>query len=374
LTLTVIIFWLLVFSGSVWAIAVILLAIGLSRLRRVSTTALPRVTVLVAARNEEHNIENCLKSLAAQDYPADLHEIIIIDDNSTDRTVEIVEEFIDTLPGFKLIRAEPTPTGFAPKKHALLAGIKASDGDIIITTDADCQPPPGWLRSIAGCFKPGVDAVVGHSPLQGSGLTGTLVHFDGFVNAVISAGTLGLGKASSSVGRNFAYRRTTFDEVGGFGSNVTTASGDDDLLLQRIVKNNGKAVFNINPQSFVPAQGQQSLGAWWRMKRRHFSAGKRYNPVLILLGVFLYAFNPLLIIATIMAAFGSLDPVAIAAIWGAKASIDGLALSRGARLLSEKNWVIAWLIAELVSPLIFTILLPASMIGNVKWKDRTLKN
>jgi cellulose synthase/poly-beta-1,6-N-acetylglucosamine synthase-like glycosyltransferase len=374
LTLTKIIFYLLLCCGSVWAIAVILLAIGLGRLRRVSSASLPRVTVLVAARNEEHNILNCLKALSAQDYPADLREIIIIDDNSTDQTSEIVENFIDTLSGFKLIRAEPTPIGIAPKKHALMIGINASDSDIIITTDADCQPPPGWLRNMAGCFTPDVDAVVGHSPLQDIGLTSALAHFDGFVNAVISSGTLGLGKASSSVGRNFAYRRTAFNEVGGFGSGLATASGDDDLLLQRIVKNGGKAVFNINPKSFVPAQGQQTLRGWWRMKRRHYSAGKHYNPALITIGIFLYAFNPLLIIATIMAAIGRFDPVTIAAIWGAKASIDGLALSRGARLLHEPDWLLSWLIAEFISPLILTVLLPLSMVGNVRWKDRSLRN
>ena len=110
------------------------------------------------------------------------------------------------------------------------------------------------------------------------------------------------------------------------------------------------------------------------MKRRHYSAGKRYNPGFITLGIFLYAFNPLLIITAIMAALGSYDPIIIAAVWGAKACIDGLTLSRGARLLREHDWVLSWFLAEIVSPLIFTILLPLSMVGKVKWKDRSLNN
>ncbi|MCF7809385.1 glycosyltransferase [bacterium] len=372
MTLTTITFYLLLFCGSVWVVAVFLLAIGLGRLRRVSSASLPSVSVLVAARNEEQNILKCLKALSEQNYPSDLREYIIINDNSTDRTAEIIEEFINTTPGFRLLQAEPAPAGVAPKKHTLLTGINASTGDIILTTDADCQPPHGWLRSMTGCFKPDTDAVVGHSPLHEIGLISSLVHFDGFINAVISAGTLGLGKASSSVGRNFAYLRTAFNKVGGFGSGLTTASGDDDLLLQRIVKNGGNAVFNIDPRSFVPALGQQTLRGWWQMKRRHYSAGKRYNPALIAIGIFLYAFNPLLIITAIMAAYGSYDPGTIAAVWGAKACIDGLALSRGARLLREHDWLLSWFLAEIVSPLIFTILLPLSMVGKVKWKDRTL--
>lgn len=368
-----IILWITLVTGIVWVSAVIAIAIGLEQLRTHSGTSKPRVSVLIAVRNEEDNIPRCLKALSIQDYPVDLREFIVIDDNSTDRTAEIVNDFKDQIPGLMLIRAKPPTEGVAPKKNALITGINGSSGEVIITTDADCAPPPGWLNGIARLFELGVDAVVGYSPLEGKGMVGALVRFDGFINAVTSAGTIGLGIPTSAVGRNLAYRRSVWQEINGFGQDVAGASGDDDLLLQRIAEAGYKTLFNIDPDTFVPAKGQESFARWWQMKRRHFSAGKRYKPSLVVTGAVLYLFNPALILAAGMTLAGYFDPIVLAAIWGAKVSIDGLTLSRGAKLFRMRNWALTWLIAEIISPLIFTFLLPASLIGNIKWKDRSLK-
>ena len=366
------IFWLTCICGLVWAAVVFALAVGMARLRHPRSDIRPTIAVLIAARNEEECIGDCLNAIEKQDYPQDLREIIVIDDNSNDSTAEIVSSFYDRIAGLKVIHAGELSEGIAPKKNALIAGIKATSSEIILTTDADCQPPPGWIAAVASCFEQDVDAVVGYSPLRGTGLTGGLARFDGFISAIISAGTTGLGYPSSSVGRNFAYRRQAWLDAGGFGTSAAAASGDDDLLLQRIASSGKKVVFATNPNSFVPAKGKEKFSEWWRMKRRHYSAGKRYKPGLVIAGTMLYLFNPALVVMTVMAATGQIDPVVTAAVWGAKLSADGLALARGARLFQYQGWILTWLIGEVISPIIFTILLPVSMIGKVKWKGRKL--
>ena len=368
-----IIFWLTLSTGAVWVVSVLALAAGLGRLRRFESDSKPSVSVLIAARNEEKNIGKCLSALGRQDYPEELREIIVIDDSSTDRTGEIAAGFTDTISGLRVLQAGAVPDGVAPKKNALIKGIEASNGEIILTTDADCEPPSGWISGIISCFEPEIDAVVGFSPITGKGVTGALCKFDSLANAVISAGTLGLGIPGSAVGRNFAYRRTAWNDVGGFGSSASGASGDDDLLLQRIGAAGGRIAFATDPGSFVPAKGKESLSDWLSMKRRHFSAGKRYKPDLILFSGLLYLFNPALIVGTVLAAVGSIDWQTIIAIWGAKIAVDGLTLSRGARLFRQRGWVFAWLIGEFVSPLLFTLLIPSSMFGRITWKDRSLK-
>ena len=379
------------------------LARGLKRLQPGSGSARPTVSILIAARNEEASIGRCLAALAAQDYPRSLWDLTVIDDGSSDRTAEIARSFQNQLPGLKVLAAGPTPPGVAPKKHALSVGIAQATGEVILTTDADCVPPPGWASGMVRWFDDGVDAVVGHSPLSTppfssppqSGrersdfpppsipprraggrevarvLVQSLSQIDSFINGVVAAGCIGLGIPATAVGRNFAYRKQAWERAGGFSGG---ASGDDDLLLQRIAAQGGGVRFAADPATFVPAAGPATLRDWWRMKRRHLSAGARYRPGLAALSVALYLFNAGLTALAVITILGMIPWQWLAAIWGVKAAVDGLALATGARLrlAAKPAWAIPWTMAELLSPLIFTVLIPASLVGKVKWKGREL--
>ena len=104
------------------------------------------VTVLIPARNEQHNISTCLNSLLIQNYPKDKLEIIVIDDDSDDKTGEIVESYSSKYPYIRLIYLGQCPAGVSPKKRALQVGVAAAEGEIIVTTDADGLLPIGFQR------------------------------------------------------------------------------------------------------------------------------------------------------------------------------------------------------------------------------------
>ena len=89
--------------------------------------------MIVACRNEEEKLPLLLDCIARQDYPKELFEVIIVDDNSTDKTFEIASEFAGST---KLIVLNNKGNG---KKQAVRTGIEASSGNLIITTDADCR-------------------------------------------------------------------------------------------------------------------------------------------------------------------------------------------------------------------------------------------
>lgn len=328
----------------------------------------PSVTVLVAARNEEASIKETLDALIAQVYPAEKLEVIVIDDNSTDRTTEIVKAAIVESANLQLVSAPPFIEGLAPKKNALLAGINASSGEIILTTDADCRPGTGWVGGMAGYFGRDTAAVVGYSPL-GGGIAG----FDAFINGVISAGTIGLGYPITAVGRNFAYRREVFEQVGGFGSSLHSASGDDDLLLQRIARQGGEIVFARDPVTFVPARGATSLGNWLRMKRRHLSAGAHYSPGMVGLFAGFYIFHAGLLGSIVTSFIGTTSWTFPLLLWGCKMTADYFTVRKGAIVLEHKKWFGNWITAELISPLLVCIVTPSALIGKVKWKDRKLE-
>ncbi len=100
------------------------------------SSALPKVSVIIPARNEETNIARCLTHFFKQNYP--LFEIIVVDDRSDDRTPHLLENFKKLSPvPFKIVRIEKLPPGWTGKNHAMAAGAKASGGEWLLFTDAD---------------------------------------------------------------------------------------------------------------------------------------------------------------------------------------------------------------------------------------------
>ena len=114
-----------------------------------------KLSVVIPSRNEERNIVNCLNDLIKQDYPKELFEIIIIDDDSTDKTANIVNDFINNNPEkeITLISSKNSKIPFQGKKQAIKTAVSVSKGDFIITTDADCRMREKWLSTIAAYFE-----------------------------------------------------------------------------------------------------------------------------------------------------------------------------------------------------------------------------
>ncbi|MCK4339634.1 MAG: glycosyltransferase, partial [Candidatus Cloacimonetes bacterium] len=107
---------------------------GLKRKYLKPVTKQPFVSVVVAAYNEENKIPHLLTTLLNQDYPQDLYEIVIANDQSTDRTADIVKEFQKKFDNLKLIDVKISDEKISRKKNALSQGINASKGKIILTT------------------------------------------------------------------------------------------------------------------------------------------------------------------------------------------------------------------------------------------------
>jgi len=105
----------------------------------------PLISVLIPARNEEENIETCLKSLQKQDYPN--FEILVLDDNSEDRTAELVEGMAAKDNRIRLIRGESLPEGWAGKPFACYQLAEKAKGSWLLFIDADTTHAPHMLRS-----------------------------------------------------------------------------------------------------------------------------------------------------------------------------------------------------------------------------------
>lgn len=245
---------------------------------------LPKVSVIIPARNEAANIGACLEAVFAQDYPADAVEVIVVNDHSEDATAGIavatarnhlggegvsflneanggVPESGDANPGsgmrFQLLNLE-AQTGPAYKKAAVAYGIRQSQGEIIVTTDADCTMGRGWLRAMVGGFEAGTGLVSGPVELQ-SGDAFTQMQALEFMGLIaVGAASIASGDPTMCNGANLAYRRRAYEEVGGFSGIDHIASGDDELLMHKIAAHgHWKVAFMKREEAIVrtPAQG-----------------------------------------------------------------------------------------------------------------------
>ena len=118
-----------------------------------------KISVVIAARNEESNIARLLSSIDKQSYSKELFEVIVVDDHSEDKTAAVVKGF----PFVKLIQLRFDKIN-SYKKKAIETGIAAAYGDLIVTTDADCVVPENWLKTIAA-FKENTNAVFIAAPV-----------------------------------------------------------------------------------------------------------------------------------------------------------------------------------------------------------------
>ena len=104
---------------------------------------------MIAAGNEEKNLPDLIHDLVNQEYPMNKLEIIFVNDRSSDATGGILTEAAENYAFIKHIRIDERSSELSPKKHALTLGIEAAQGDIIVSTDADCRVPKFWVSSMA---------------------------------------------------------------------------------------------------------------------------------------------------------------------------------------------------------------------------------
>jgi cellulose synthase/poly-beta-1,6-N-acetylglucosamine synthase-like glycosyltransferase len=260
--------------------------------RKGKVDLLPSVSIIIAARNEERRIEACLQNLEKIEYPDDRFEIILVDDNSGDATSGLIEAYRSRHLNWKLIRVTEKKPELAGKKNALVHGLAEAKGDLIFTTDADCLVPPGWLKGMVRYFEKDVSMVLGYSPLiPDKGACFKLLQFDNLFSAIVSAAPAALGYPFSSVGRNLAYRRSAYQQVGGYAQLKKFRSGDDLHLTERFrYMKNGRIEYNADPDTFVPTFVPASIKEIIHQQIRKNSKVFRTTPATILFFMFIFLY------------------------------------------------------------------------------------
>lgn len=252
----------------------LLVLVGMFRRpERPSSPERPSVSVVIPAHNEEDDLGATLASLAEQRYPGAI-EFVVVDDRSEDATAAIVRDFAERDPRFRLVQITESSRRLAPKVNAVNEGIAASGGAIIVTSDADCLYPAGWVEGLVDHFAPGVAMVVGYVEAsrrdERLSFRRRFESCDWLTLMLSSRSLLRFGFAFASSANNQAYRRAAFEAASGFGVAGRAPSGDEDLLVQRLARH-GDVVFAETPETRVLTRAMPSWLALLRQRRRWVS-------------------------------------------------------------------------------------------------------
>lgn len=257
-----------------------------------------KVTILIAARDEEEKIALTIEDILAQDYPKVLTEIIIVDDHSTDRTADIISSYAPQ--GVKLLQLNVDKPLNSYKKKAIAEAISLSTGELMVATDADCRMGSKWLSSIVNYYETKGPVMIS-SPVtyfEEKTLFERLQTLEFGYLVAMGASFIGNNRASTCNGANFAYRKDIFYAVGGFKGIDNLASGDDELLLQKVAERYpGKIGFLKLREAIVYTHAKHTLREFLNQRRRWASKSTKYkDKKVVALAVGIWLFNVSLLV------------------------------------------------------------------------------
>jgi len=239
----------------------------------------PFISIVVSAKNESKNIIQLIKNLSTQTYPNNKFEIIIANDKSTDDTLNKMLSMQDELTNLKVINIEKTPENWASKKWALNQCISKAKGKIILQTDADCLHKKEWVLKMV---EPFVQKNIGF--VAGPSFIGVKNNFWNHLLKLESIAQESFSYANSKrqlylscTARNIAFRKVVFQEIEGYNEISHIKSGDDDLLLHKIVtQTNWNIRYIANKKSLVTSTIPKSIKSFYLQRLRYASKGLIY--------------------------------------------------------------------------------------------------
>ena len=180
-------------------------------------TNLPRVSVLVAARNEEATLSRCIESLLNQQYPADKIEILIGNDASTDKTEVIARSFEKERSQLKVFNIDHDMGSARGKANVLAQLARAASGEIYLITDADMSLPPTWCKAMVAAFEKDTGMVTGYTAINENSLFASFQAIDWAYAIGMMKVVSDLGMPVTGMGNNMAVLAKAYHQTGGYG-------------------------------------------------------------------------------------------------------------------------------------------------------------
>ncbi len=326
----------------------------------------PRVSVIVAARNEERNIRTALSSLLGLDYPD--YELIVVDDRSTDRTGVILKEMMSAAARLRVVHVAELPPGWLGKNHALWLGSKRATGELFLFTDADIVMAPSTLsRAVAYLLANGIDhlAVTPETHMPSIFLDMFGASFILFFSIFARPWKARDPKSSCHIGIG-AFNLVQADaycQAG--GHEAIRMRPDDDMKLGKIVKFEGFRQDILFGAGFLSVEWYATIRDLVRGLEKNAFAGADYRITLVCLGI---VFHCLASFFPFIALFVTRGPART--VYAAVAFLIIIVFLDSARYHNAKGW---YVIGFPLTALLFAWILFRTMVlnlvqGGITWR------
>ena len=334
-------------------------------------------TVIIPVKNEEENIQNLLNDLNEQEYNDQYFEVIVINDNSTDNTANIVRYNIPLFKcPLKLINLPGKIEG-STKKLAITEGVKQARGDFIITTDGDCRVKKSWLKAYNDHFN----------STKSNFIAGPVTFhqeksFFQQLQTIEFASLIGSGAASiyfkypnMSNAANMAFKKSIFNELEGYKEVSHIISGDDEFLMQKFHRLDEKKVtFLKQEKAIVTTYPQKTLNEFIHQRRRWAGKWKNHegNHVKFLaVFIFLYHFSLMLMVILSITGYYPLSVLLIQFIF--KVLTEFLFLKKVLAFFNKKLNIFRFLILQVMYSFYVVLFGFLANFGSYNWKGRTYR-
>lgn len=340
-----------------------------------------KISLMIAARNEGHNIEALFKSISLQSYPSEYIEIIVVDDHSNDSTWEKLKEQQINFPNLKIFALadylSPGESILSYKKKALEFGIAQSTGELIVSTDADCRFHAQWLSTLVNFYQENQACFIA-APVRiqaTRSLVSIFQTLDFLTLQGITAASVYKKFHALCNGANLAYTRKVYDEVKGFEGINKNASGDDLLLMHKIFKLYPDKVFYLKKQeSIVNTAPVESWKELWHQRVRWASKAGFYEEKNIQLALLLvYLLNLVLLVFFVYSLISGHYLILLSFMVIAKFLIEYSFVDNVARFFKQENLMLYFFILQPLHILYIVAAGTMGLIGGFEWKGRKIK-
>lgn len=356
----------------IYAISISLLIYAFFKVKRhqkKNLTPQTSFSIIVPFRNEAQNLPKLLESFSNLNYPNDLFELILVDDNSA-------EKFQILNAKFQVSIIDNIRVSNSPKKDAICTAMQHVKTNWVITTDADCIVPENWLMTFDNYIQENkVSMLAGAVSYDCE--NSFLDHFQQLDLTSLQGATIGsfgLKKAFMCNGANFAYTKSLFERLSGFEGNNKIASGDDVFLLQKAADLFPDEVHYLKSEDTIvvtkPTENWKSLfyqRVRWAAKTSSYQSnfGK-------ILGLIVFFGNLSFVIGFVFFLFGiwSLQLLVLYTIL--KFAVDFVLLYITNQFLT-KTKIKHLIISSLLYPFFSSAVALYSLFGSYEWKERRFK-
>ena len=363
--------------GILYVLLLLVLYLGMTKVKVYSSHVSGQDTyfsIVIAFRNEALHLPDLLSSLAKIDYPKDRFEILMVNDDSSDDSVAIIQQFFVTHPTLQWRVLSNHRQSVSPKKDAITTAVQHSKYPWILTTDADCTVPKTWLQAFDSLIhKENPKLIAGLVSYQEKkGFLFQFQNYDWMSLTGVTVGSFGWKKPLLCSGANLAYTKQAFIAQQGFTGNDTIASGDDVFLLHKMYKAYpGQVLLLNNTGSIVQTKSEQT---WKELMQQRMRWAKKTTQIshtyLQIVGWIVFLTN----ITALILLFLILYRLDFVLIWIAylflKILVDTVFLLKVTQILGKKI-ILKYLVpAGMVYPFFSVGVVLVGFFKKIHWKGR----